>query len=253
MYTRSNTRSLYARSCRRFSHLFSLTTSTLSMRSKGEILWISEEDLAGSIHIIDFWLWDSSFQRILLSICTLLARKITRTVSLSLIRITALPVAVSDSSFASSFHDLVRRLYYIERSSLTDRVKSSYPRSEEEELKTENVWLKGHAGLRQCSPLRIRELIAPILDHTTLTVLWSQPVAALQLRDADDKWRWVKHVENALVSSTCKNPLCRLTHNRYSRRWSTAETRSKCCQVDTTSPQFTVSCSPQRIREDTAG
>lgn len=32
-----------------------------------------------------------------------------------------------------------------------------------------------------------------------MSVLWSQPVSALQIRDSDGKWRWVKHVENALV------------------------------------------------------
>ncbi|KAI0041195.1 Clavaminate synthase-like protein [Auriscalpium vulgare] len=56
-----------------------------------------------------------------------------------------------------------------------------HPRPEEEEEKTENVWLKGHA------------------DQTTLSVLYSQPISALQIRDADDKWRWVRHKENALV------------------------------------------------------
>lgn len=36
-------------------------------------------------------------------------------------------------------------------------------------------------------------------DSGTITILWSQPVAALQILGKDGKWYWVKHVENALV------------------------------------------------------
>ncbi|KAI6145073.1 Clavaminate synthase-like protein [Pisolithus tinctorius] len=56
-----------------------------------------------------------------------------------------------------------------------------YPRSAEDEEKTNNVWLKGHT------------------DSGSITILWSQPVAALQILGKDGKWRWVKHVEDALV------------------------------------------------------
>ncbi|TFK45779.1 Clavaminate synthase-like protein [Heliocybe sulcata] len=56
-----------------------------------------------------------------------------------------------------------------------------YPRSAEEEAKTNNVWLKGHT------------------DFGGITVLWSQPVAALQILSPEGKWLWVKHIENALV------------------------------------------------------
>ena len=38
-----------------------------------------------------------------------------------------------------------------------------------------------------------------VLDQGLLTILWSQPVSALQIRDEDGKWRWVRHVGNALV------------------------------------------------------
>ncbi|KAF5379541.1 hypothetical protein D9615_006661 [Tricholomella constricta] len=56
-----------------------------------------------------------------------------------------------------------------------------YPRSIEDEEKTNNVWLKGHT------------------DFSTLTLLWSQPIAGLQIQSPDGKWRWVKHIDNALV------------------------------------------------------
>ncbi|OCH86735.1 Clavaminate synthase-like protein [Obba rivulosa] len=57
----------------------------------------------------------------------------------------------------------------------------SYPRSEDDEVKTKNVWLKGHT------------------DIGSVTILWSQPVSALQILSPDGKWRWISHIENALV------------------------------------------------------
>ncbi|KAH7928363.1 Clavaminate synthase-like protein [Leucogyrophana mollusca] len=60
---------------------------------------------------------------------------------------------------------------------------NSFTRSEEDELKTKNVWLKGHK------------------DTGSLTLLWSQPVAALQILTKDG-WRWIRHIENALIVNT---------------------------------------------------
>ncbi|KAF8056292.1 Clavaminate synthase-like protein [Lyophyllum atratum] len=61
------------------------------------------------------------------------------------------------------------------------RFMKYYPRSEDEETKTNNVWLKGHT------------------DFGTVTILYSQPVAALQILTREGSWKWVKHIENALV------------------------------------------------------
>ncbi|KAH7928365.1 Clavaminate synthase-like protein [Leucogyrophana mollusca] len=61
------------------------------------------------------------------------------------------------------------------------RFMKYYPRSEEEEKKTNNVWLKGHT------------------DFGSITILWSQPVAALQIQTRDGNWRWIRHIDNALV------------------------------------------------------
>ncbi|KAF7366837.1 hypothetical protein MSAN_00942200 [Mycena sanguinolenta] len=82
------------------------------------------------------------------------------------------------------------------------RFMKYYPRSEAEEEKTKNVWLKGHT------------------DLGSITVLYSQPVSALQILGQDGKWRWIRHIENALVSSTRATP------------WSFS-------QVAITKPQFT--------------
>ncbi|KAJ7794733.1 hypothetical protein B0H14DRAFT_2922393 [Mycena olivaceomarginata] len=61
------------------------------------------------------------------------------------------------------------------------RFMKYYPRSQTEELKTKNVWLKGHT------------------DIGSISVLYSQPVSALQILGQDGKWKWVKHIENSLV------------------------------------------------------
>lgn len=61
------------------------------------------------------------------------------------------------------------------------RFMKYYPRSAEDEEKTKNVWLKGHT------------------DFGSLSLLWSQPISALQILAPDGKWKWVRHIENALV------------------------------------------------------
>ena len=39
-------------------------------------------------------------------------------------------------------------------------------------------------------------------DYIGITILWSQPIAALQMMAPDGKWRWVKHIPNAVVRRT---------------------------------------------------
>ncbi|TBU57629.1 Clavaminate synthase-like protein [Dichomitus squalens] len=56
-----------------------------------------------------------------------------------------------------------------------------FPLTEEDEVKTNHVWLRGHT------------------DTGTVTILYSQPISALQIQSPDHKWRWVKHIDNALV------------------------------------------------------
>ncbi|KAI0267717.1 Clavaminate synthase-like protein [Gloeopeniophorella convolvens] len=71
-----------------------------------------------------------------------------------------------------------------------------YPRPQEEEEQSEGVWLKGHP------------------DQTTLSVLYSQPISGLQIREGDGVWRWVKHMENALVIN-CGDSLEMLSGGYY--------------------------------------
>lgn len=61
------------------------------------------------------------------------------------------------------------------------RFMKYYPHSTEDNKKTKNVWLKGHT------------------DFGSITILYSQPVSALQILTPSGDWKWVKHIENALV------------------------------------------------------
>ncbi|KAK0458641.1 Clavaminate synthase-like protein [Desarmillaria tabescens] len=61
------------------------------------------------------------------------------------------------------------------------RFMKYYPHSSEDNKKTKNVWLKGHT------------------DTGSITILYSQPVSALQILTPSGEWKWVKHIENALV------------------------------------------------------
>ncbi|KAI0303681.1 Clavaminate synthase-like protein [Multifurca ochricompacta] len=62
-----------------------------------------------------------------------------------------------------------------------ERITHILPATTRRRKQTGNVWMKGHE------------------DQTSLSILYSQPISALQIRDVDSKWRWVKHIENALV------------------------------------------------------
>ncbi|KAI0089597.1 Clavaminate synthase-like protein [Irpex rosettiformis] len=61
------------------------------------------------------------------------------------------------------------------------RFMKYYPRTAVEEEKAQQVWLKGHT------------------DIGSITILWSQPVSALQILSPDGQWRWIRHIDNALV------------------------------------------------------
>ncbi|KAG6872258.1 hypothetical protein C0995_011517 [Termitomyces sp. Mi166 len=94
---------------------------------------------------------------------------------LPLLRLLALGLELPEEAFVEK-HTLCSPL-----SDTHSRFMKYYPRSSEDEEKTKNVWLKGHT------------------DAGSLTLLWSQPVSALQIRTSNGEWKWVKHIENALV------------------------------------------------------
>ncbi|KAI0752458.1 Clavaminate synthase-like protein [Daedaleopsis nitida] len=61
------------------------------------------------------------------------------------------------------------------------RFMKYYPRTPEEEALTNSVWLKGHT------------------DFGTLTLLYSQPVASLQILTPSGRWQYVRHLPGAVV------------------------------------------------------
>jgi isopenicillin N synthase-like dioxygenase len=75
----------------------------------------------------------------------------------------------------------------------------SYRRTEEEEEKSKNVWIKGHTGMSYSRTKKIHSIACIIPDIGSVTILWSQPVSGLQILSPDGKWRWVRHMDNALV------------------------------------------------------
>jgi len=63
------------------------------------------------------------------------------------------------------------------------RFMGYYPRSEEDEIEAGGLWSKGHT------------------DYNSVSLLYSQPISALQILTPDG-WRWVKHVDGAVVVNT---------------------------------------------------
>lgn len=54
-------------------------------------------------------------------------------------------------------------------------------------------------GQHQCVIPRISKSYN-YADIGSVTILWSQPIGGLQILSPDGSWRWVRHMENALVS-----------------------------------------------------
>jgi isopenicillin N synthase-like dioxygenase len=61
------------------------------------------------------------------------------------------------------------------------RYMQYYPRSAEEDAKLGNLWAKGHT------------------DYNTLTFLFYQPVAGLQVQQQDNTWKYVKSEPGAII------------------------------------------------------
>jgi hypothetical protein len=72
----------------------------------------------------------------------------------------------------------------------------------EENTKLGNIWVKGHTG----KPITVRGwcLLEWYLDLGSWTLLFRQPVAALQIRDfTTDEWKWVKPQDATLTVNAC--------------------------------------------------
>jgi isopenicillin N synthase-like dioxygenase len=54
----------------------------------------------------------------------------------------------------------------------------------------------------------------PSSDFGTITILYSQPVAALQILTKENTWKWVKHIDNAIVRfKVCRSSFGKLTND----------------------------------------
>jgi hypothetical protein len=75
------------------------------------------------------------------------------------------------------------------------RFMGYFPRPVEHEKATEGIWSKGHTdcAVQNCKDVRIK---LNVTDNS-ISLLYSQPISALQILTKDDEWRWVKHVEGA--------------------------------------------------------
>ena len=116
----------------------------------------------------------------------------------------------------------------------------SYPRTKEDELKANNVWLKGHTGKSSVmsNTTSLLLVLSFNIDTGTVTILYSQPIAALQILAKDCSWKWVRHIENALVRNN--DPEWRIDHpSHYLYRSSTQVTPLNSSPEATTKPLFT--------------
>jgi len=82
--------------------------------------------------------------------------------------------------------DYLTSLHLYERKSEDHHRFMKYSKySPEETARLNGVWAPGHT------------------DLGTITLLFRQPVAALQIRDATSKWKWVKPQDGTLTVNTC--------------------------------------------------
>ncbi|KAF9238969.1 Clavaminate synthase-like protein [Melanogaster broomeanus] len=93
-------------------------------------------------------------------------------------------VNIHNDNAVGETHDFLNCSYFyflLARAKCSPMFLPSYPRSAEEEAKTRNVWLKGHTGKLPPRAAVIRKGLTNLTDFGTITILWSQPVAALQI------------------------------------------------------------------------
>ncbi|KAF7793433.1 hypothetical protein EIP86_004545 [Pleurotus ostreatoroseus] len=95
-----------------------------------------------------------------------------------LLRLLALGLEIPENAFVDRFGFEAKGETWPRRAV---RFMKYFPHSQEEEMKTKNVWLKGHT------------------DFTGISILWSQPVSGLQMMRPDGSWKWIKHIDDALV------------------------------------------------------
>ncbi|KAF7342899.1 Flavonol synthase [Mycena sanguinolenta] len=72
------------------------------------------------------------------------------------------------------------------------------PRTLEEDQAVNNQWLAGHTG--EIPPETSDNKVLMIFpDFGSITLLFPQPIAGLQVQTAENEWKWVKYVKGGIV------------------------------------------------------
>lgn len=100
--------------------------------------------------------------------------KIHNNVLLPLLRLFAYVLEVDEEFFVQRHRYEAEGLEYL-------RYMKYHPRSAEEDAKAGNLWARGHT------------------DYNTLTFLFHQPIAGLQVQTPEGKWLYVKSPRDALI------------------------------------------------------
>ncbi|TBU57579.1 Clavaminate synthase-like protein [Dichomitus squalens] len=90
------------------------------------------------------------------------------------LRLLALGLELPEETFVSQHQFEAEGMTFL-------RFAKYYPRTEDDEAKTKNVWMKGHT------------------DGGTVSILWNQPLVALQIMCPDGQWRYVKYIPNSII------------------------------------------------------
>lgn len=98
------------------------------------------------------------------------------------------------------------------------RFMAYYPRTDAEEKSTTGIWTKGHTDCEWISHL-VYILSFPAhpaclcQPDNTISLLFSQPITALQILTPENDWKWVKHVEGAAVVNVADALDCKFSLN----------------------------------------
>ncbi|VUC32954.1 unnamed protein product [Clonostachys rosea] len=101
--------------------------------------------------------------------------RVHNNVLLPLLRLFAYVLELEDEEY------FVNRHRYEEKGLEYLRYMKYHPRTKEEDAKVNNIWARGHT------------------DYNTLTFLFHQPIAGLQVQNLEGKWQYVKSPRDAII------------------------------------------------------
>jgi isopenicillin N synthase-like dioxygenase len=90
------------------------------------------------------------------------------------------------------------------------------PRDKAEEEATSGIWSKGHTDCKPCFQRYTTtsvSLTSAMVDNT-VSLLFSQPVTALQILTPENDWKWVKHVPGGAVVNVADALECKFMQQK---------------------------------------